>query len=101
MASLAVSAQAKTGLKAMLTALDKALESDPLEDREMLVAQNEGGVLAALDAGAIIVERTFQGEQTRLRRAWPSLASRKISANTGKVDWRARLLRVLAGLGER
>ncbi len=69
---LAVSAQARTGLKAILTALDKALESDPLEDREMLVAQNEGGVLAALDAGAIIVERTFEGEQTRLRVRGPA-----------------------------
>ncbi|MGB7199042.1 MAG: GTPase HflX [Acidobacteriaceae bacterium] len=69
---LAVSAQAKTGLKALLAALDKALESDPLEDREMVVAQSEGGVLAALDAGAIILDRTFEGEQTHLRVRGPA-----------------------------
>ena len=85
---IAVSAHAKTGLKALLDALDKALDSDPLEDREMVVAQSEGGVLAALDAGAIILDRTFQGEQThtcacegRLR-CWGNIA------NTGKVDFR-------------
>ncbi|HTU49489.1 MAG TPA: GTPase HflX [Acidobacteriaceae bacterium] len=69
---LAVSAHAKTGLKALLAALDKALESDPLEDREMVVAQSEGGVLAALDAGAIILNRTFEGEQTVLRVRGPA-----------------------------
>ena len=69
---LAVSAHFKTGLEALLAALDKALESDPLEDREMVVAQSEGGVLAALDAGAMILDRTFQGEQTHLRVRGPA-----------------------------
>ena len=69
---LAVSAHAKTGLKPLLAALDKALESDPLEDREMVVAQSEGGVLAALDAGAIILDRTFQGENTNLHVRGPA-----------------------------
>ena len=69
---IAVSAHAKTGLKALLAALDTALESDPLEDREMLVAQSEGGVLAALDAGAIILDRTFQGEDTHLHVRGPA-----------------------------
>jgi GTPase len=63
---IALSAYAKTGLNTLLGALDKALESDPLEDREMVVAQSEGGVLAALEAGAIVLERTFQGENTHL-----------------------------------
>ena len=69
---LAVSAHARTGLKALLAALDKALESDPLEDREMVVAQSEGGVLAALDAGAIILDRKFQGEDTHLHVRGPA-----------------------------
>ena len=69
---LAVSAHFKTGLEALLAALDKALESDPLEDREMVVAQSEGGVLAALDAGAMILDRTFQEEQTHLRVRGPA-----------------------------
>ncbi len=69
---IAVSARAKTGLNTLLAALDKALESDPLEDRNMVVAQSEGGVLAALDAGAIILDRTFQGEQTHLHVRGPA-----------------------------
>jgi GTPase len=69
---LAVSAHAKTGLKALLAALDKALESDPLEDREMAVAQSEGGILAALDAGAIILDRKFQGEVAYLHVRGPA-----------------------------
>jgi GTP-binding protein HflX len=64
--AIAVSARAKTGLKALLHALDKALESDPLEDRDMVVPQSEGGVLAALDAGAIILKRTFQDADAHL-----------------------------------
>ena len=69
---IAVSARARTGLNTLLAALDTALESDPLEDRDMVVAQSEGGVLAALDAGAIILDRTFEGEQTHLRVRGPA-----------------------------
>jgi GTPase len=69
---IAVSAQAKIGLDRLLDALDKTLESDPLEDRDMVVAQSEGGVLAALDAGAIILDRTFQGEDTYLHVRGPA-----------------------------
>lgn len=67
-----VSSHAKTGLTSLLAALDKALELDPLEDREMVVAQSEGSVLAALDAGTIILDRTFHGEQTHLRVRGPA-----------------------------
>ena len=44
----------------------------------MVVAQSEGGVLAALDAGAIILDRTFQGEADALARARARFAARKI-----------------------
>ncbi len=69
---IAVSARARTGLNTLLAALDKALESDPLEDRDMVVAQSEGGVLAALDAGATILDRTFEGERAHLRVRGPA-----------------------------
>jgi GTP-binding protein HflX len=70
--AIAVSARAKSGLNTLLAALDKALESDPLEDRDMVVAQSEGGVLAALDAGAVILDRTFEGENTHLHVRGPA-----------------------------
>ena len=70
--AIAVSARAKTGLDALLAALDAALDSDPLEVREMVVPQSEGAVLAALDAGAVVQERTFHGEDAHLRVQGPA-----------------------------
>ncbi|MGH9615810.1 MAG: GTPase HflX [Acidobacteriaceae bacterium] len=64
--AIAVSARDKVGMDSLLAALDKALESDPLEDREMIVPQSEGRVLAALDAGGIVSNRRFQGEEAYL-----------------------------------
>ncbi len=85
--AIAVSARAKTGMNALLAALDTALESDPLEDREMIVPQSEGGVLAALDAGAVILGRTFQGEDAHLRvRAPASLLGKYRKYWQGRMD---------------
>jgi GTP-binding protein HflX len=70
--AIAVSARAKTGMDVLLAALDKALESDPLEDRDLTVPQSEGRVLAALDAGGIISNRTFQGDTARLHVQGPA-----------------------------
>ena len=70
--AITVSARAKTGMDALLTALDKALESDPLEDRDMTVPQSEGRVLAALDAGGIVSNRTFQDDTARLHVQGPA-----------------------------
>lgn len=70
--AIAVSARMKTGLDTLLAALDAALESDPLEERQMMIPQGDGAVLAALDAGAVILERKFQGENTQLRVQGPA-----------------------------
>jgi GTP-binding protein HflX len=70
--AIAVSARAKTGMDALLAALDRALDSDPLEERDMIVPQSEGGVLAALDAGGIVSNRTFHGEDALLHVQGPA-----------------------------
>ncbi|MHB1744122.1 MAG: GTPase HflX [Acidobacteriaceae bacterium] len=70
--AIMVSARAKTGMDALLAALDKALESDPLEDRDMMVPQSEGRVLAALDAGGIVSNRTFQDDTAHLHVQGPA-----------------------------
>ena len=70
--AIAISARARTGLDAVLTAIDAVLESDPLEERDLEVPQGEGAVLAALDAGAIIVERTFQDAAVHMRVRGPA-----------------------------
>jgi GTP-binding protein HflX len=67
-----VSARAGVGLAALLTALDTALESDPLEERSMEIPQSEGATLAALDAGAILLRRTFQEDSVHLRVRGPA-----------------------------
>ena len=64
--AIAVSARTGTGLETLLAAIDAALESDPLEERAMEIPQGEGAKLAALDAGAVVLNRTFQDESVHL-----------------------------------
>ncbi|HZD75712.1 MAG TPA: GTPase HflX, partial [Acidobacteriaceae bacterium] len=79
-----LSAKTGEGIPELLARMDAALSADPLETRAMTVPQSEGGVLAALGAGARIVERTFTGSDVtmvvegpasllgRYRRFWQS-----------------------------
>ncbi len=67
-----VSARTGVGLDALLAALDRALESDPLEERWLEIPQSEGAKLAALDAGAVVLDRAFQEEEVRLRVRGPA-----------------------------
>ena len=71
-ATVLVSARAGIGLDALLAALDQALESDPLEERLMEIPQSEGAKLAALDAGTVVLDRTFQEEAVHLRVRGPA-----------------------------
>lgn len=64
--TITVSARDQTGLDELLAALDEALMADPLEEQAMEIPQSEGGVLAALDAGAIILQRKFCGDVVQL-----------------------------------
>jgi GTP-binding protein HflX len=66
-----VSALRGTGIGELRAALDAALVADPVEERWFLVPQAAGEVLAALDAGAIVLEREFTGDDVRLLVAGP------------------------------
>ncbi|HET9087722.1 MAG TPA: GTPase HflX [Acidobacteriaceae bacterium] len=70
--AIAVSARNQTGLDKLLLALDEALKKDPLEEREMSIPQSEGGVLAALDAGAVVLQRDFHDDMVCLRVRGPA-----------------------------
>ena len=59
--SVAVSGLKKLGLDHLLKAIDDALVEDPLIERKFRLPQSEGAVLAALEAGAIVDEKTFEG----------------------------------------
>jgi GTP-binding protein HflX len=61
-----LSAKTGDGVAELLARMDAALSADPLETRAMTVPQSEGGVLAALGAGARIAERSFTGSDVTM-----------------------------------
>jgi GTP-binding protein HflX len=61
-----LSAKTGDGVPELLARMDAALSADPLETRAMTVPQSEGGILAALGAGARIAERTFSGSDVSM-----------------------------------
>jgi GTP-binding protein HflX len=69
---VAVSAQTGEGMEALLTAIDRALHSDPLLSAELRVPQNEGGVLAAIEAGMVVHSREYEGNLVRLTVSGPA-----------------------------
>lgn len=61
-----LSAKTGEGVEELLVRMDAALSADPLETRSLVVPQSEGGVLAALGAGARIAEQHFAGSEVML-----------------------------------
>jgi GTPase len=59
--SVAVSGLKKLGLDNLLAAIDAALVKDPVIEMQFRLPQSEGGVLAALEAGAIVDGKRFEG----------------------------------------
>ena len=59
--SVAVSGLKKIGLENLLAAIDAALVADPLVEMRLRIPQSEGAVLAALEAGAVLKEKRFEG----------------------------------------
>ena len=52
--------------------MDRALTADPIVEEKFIVPQGEGAVLAALDAGALILKREFSGDSVALAVAGPA-----------------------------
>jgi GTPase len=59
--SVAVSGLKKLGLDNLLAAIDAALVVDPVIERKFRLPQSEGAILAALEAGAIVDAKRFEG----------------------------------------
>jgi GTP-binding protein HflX len=59
--SVAVSGLKRVGLEHLLAAIDAALVADPLIERRFRLPQSEGAVIAALEAGAVVEEKRFEG----------------------------------------
>jgi GTPase len=71
-AEVAVSAQTGEGMDALLEAIDRALHSDPVVETELSVPQQDGGVLAAIDAGMVVHSREYVGELVNLKVSGPA-----------------------------
>jgi GTP-binding protein HflX len=69
---VAVSALTGEGMDALLAAIDRALQSDPIIEAELRVPQQEGGVLAAIEAGMIVHSREYEGNLVRLAVSGPA-----------------------------
>ena len=59
--SVAVSGRTGEGIDRLLAAIDAALMVDPLVERRFRVPQSEGGAIAALEAGALVSSKRFEG----------------------------------------
>jgi GTP-binding protein HflX len=69
---VAVSARTGEGMDALLRAIDRALHSDPVIEAELRVPQQEGGVLAAIEAGMVVHKREYEGNLVRLTVSGPA-----------------------------
>jgi GTP-binding protein HflX len=58
---LAISAKTGDGLAELLERIDEALQADPMVDARLRIPQSEGEVIAALEAGAVIRGRKYEG----------------------------------------
>ena len=70
--AIQVSSLQHTGLEQLLLAIDKALVADPLIESSFRLPQSEGSVLAALESGAIIDEKRFEGNLVFLTARGPA-----------------------------
>jgi GTP-binding protein HflX len=69
---VAVSARTGEGMDALLAAIDRALHTDPILSAELRVPQQEGGVLAAIEAGMVVHSRAYEGNLVRLTVSGPA-----------------------------
>ena len=59
--AVAVSGLTGFGTEALLAAIDEALVRDPLVEARFRVPQSDGAVMAALEAGAVVSDKRFEG----------------------------------------
>jgi GTP-binding protein HflX len=69
---VAVSGLTKTGLDALLAAIDEALVVDPLVEAKFRIPQSEGAALAALEAGSVVGNKSFEGNLVYLKARGPA-----------------------------
>jgi GTP-binding protein HflX len=69
--AVAISARSGEGLDALLDRIDAALVADPIVRKVLRLPQQEGAILASLEAGAVIHGREFEGQLMRIEVSGP------------------------------
>ena len=69
---IAISAKMRTGLEDLLARIDEELVQDPILEQRFQVPQSEAEALAALDAGAVVTDREYEGNLVRMTVAGPA-----------------------------
>jgi GTP-binding protein HflX len=67
-----VSAKEQAGLDALLARIDAELVVDPILEQRLQIPQSEGDALAALEAGAVIHDRAYEGNLVSMTVAGPA-----------------------------
>jgi GTP-binding protein HflX len=67
-----ISARLRTGLDGLLGRIDEELVQDPILEQKFQVPQSEAETLAALDAGAVVTDREYEGNLVRMTVAGPA-----------------------------
>jgi len=83
---VAVSARTGEGMDALLAAIDRALHTDPVIEAELRVPQQEGAVLAAIEAGMVIHSREYEGNLVRVKVSGPASLVGRLRRFRGTAD---------------
>ena len=70
--TILVSGMRRTGLDSLLEAIDRSLVADPLVDAALCIPQSQGAVIAALEAGAVLSRKQFEGNLVRMQVRGPA-----------------------------
>jgi GTP-binding protein HflX len=70
--TIATSAKEHSGLAMLMERLDQELIQDPVLEQRFQIPQSEGDVLAALEAGAVVSAREYEGNLVRLKATGPA-----------------------------
>jgi GTPase len=70
--AILVSAKEGTGIDALMQRIDAELMQDPILEQQFQIPQSEGNALAALEAGAVIGKREYEGNLVRMTIAGPA-----------------------------
>jgi GTPase len=69
---IAVSALTGEGIEALLSTIDRALQSDPVIEADLRVPQQEGAILAEIEARMVVHSRDYEGNLVHLSVSGPA-----------------------------